>query len=325
MTSSNLCRRSFLSAAAMAVASTAASGQASQQPQLPSMPEPGRFPVKSVSSANGLEATKRAYQLITSGKDTLEAVVAGVEIVENDPADVSVGYGGLPNEDGVVELDAAVMHGPRHRAGSVASLRGIRNPAQVALKVMNHTDHELLVGEGALRFARAFGFQEENLLTEKARKIWLHWKQTMSDKDDWLANVPESVDADTAEFFRQHSERTQVAGQSRLRFRRPTGTIHCAAMNTRGDISCTTTTSGLAFKIPGPRGRLADHRRRPLRRQRNRLLRQHGTRGNQPAESLQFCSGRTDASPNDSERSGSGNLPTHRPAHETQRSPGRAG
>ncbi len=251
MTSPNLCRRSFLSAAAMAVASTTAGGQPSQQPQLPAMPEPGRFPVKSISSANGLRATQRAYQLIKGGKDTLEAVVAGVEIVENDPGDVSVGYGGLPNEDGVVELDAAVMHGPRHRAGSVASLRSIKNPAQVALKVMNYTDHELLVGEGALRFARAFGFPEENLLTDKARKIWLHWKQTLSDKDDWLADVPESVDVETASFFRQHSQTIQVAGQPHLRFRRPTGTIHCSAMNTRGDISCTTTTSGLAFKIPG--------------------------------------------------------------------------
>jgi N4-(beta-N-acetylglucosaminyl)-L-asparaginase len=186
-----------------------------------------------------------------SGKDTLEAVVAGVEIVENDPRDTSVGYGGLPNEDGIVELDAAVMHGPRHRAGSVASLRNIKNPAQVAMKVLNYTDHELLVGEGALRFARAFGFTEENLLTERARKIWLRWKQTHSDKDDWLSEIPESIDPETAAFFRQNSVRVQVAGKTQLRFRRPTGTIHCSAMNAEGDISCTTTTSGLAFKIPG--------------------------------------------------------------------------
>ncbi len=189
--------------------------------------------------------------MIQSGTDTLEAVVAGVETVENDPRDTSVGYGGLPNEDGVVELDAAVMHGPRHRAGSVASLRNIKNPAQVAMKVLNYTDHELLVGEGALRFAKAFGFTEENLLTERARRIWLRWKQTLSDKDDWLSEIPESVDPETAAFFRQNSIPVQVAGKTQLRFRRPTGTIHCSAMNAQGDISCTTTTSGLAFKIPG--------------------------------------------------------------------------
>ena len=126
MTNHNLCRRSFLSTAALAVAATASSSEASPQPQTPDLPASGKFPIKSISSANGQEATKRAYHLIKAGTDTLEAVVAGVEIVENDPQDTSVGYGGLPNEDGIVELDAAVMHGPRHRAGSVASLRNIR-------------------------------------------------------------------------------------------------------------------------------------------------------------------------------------------------------
>lgn len=260
MNDHSLPRRGFLSAtawglAASSLAATASAdrqdGQAEPLPNPLPLPEPGQFPVKAVSSTNGLAATKKAYEAMLQGKDPLEAVVAGVAMVEADPEDTSVGYGGLPNEDGIVELDAAVMHGPSHRAGSVASLRNIKHPAQVALKVMQLTDHELLVGEGALRFARAVGFQEENLLTERARKIWLHWKLTLSEKDDWVAPPRKEVDPDTAAFFHQHSVLVQDAGRRRRQFRRPTGTIHCGAMNAQGDISCTTTTSGLAFKIPG--------------------------------------------------------------------------
>lgn len=211
-------------------------------------PEPGKFPVKSISSANGLATTRLAYEKILGGTDTLEAVVAGVGLVEDDPDDTSVGYGGLPNEDGIVELDAAVMHGPSHRAGAVASLRNIRHPAQVALKVLYRSDHVLLVGPGALEFARAHGFPEENLLTDKARRIWLYWKENLSGQDDWLPPEPAEVDADVSEFFGLPRGGRLAARQ---RFQRPTGTIHCAGMNAAGEISCTTTTSGLAFKIPG--------------------------------------------------------------------------
>jgi N4-(beta-N-acetylglucosaminyl)-L-asparaginase len=190
--------------------------------------------VKVISSANGLEATKKAYELILAGMDPLEAAIAGVNLVEDDPEDTSVGYGGLPNEDGVVELDAAVMHGPTHQAGAVAALRNVRYPSKVALKVMNETDHVLLVGEGALAFARAHGFKEENLLTEKARKIWLYWRQTRGPDDDWLPPPDTKADPEVATIFG-----------------RPTGTIHCAAINAQGDISCLTSTSGLAFKLAG--------------------------------------------------------------------------
>jgi N4-(beta-N-acetylglucosaminyl)-L-asparaginase len=198
-----------------------------------------------------LAATQKAYELIQAGKDPLEAVVEGVAIVEADPKDTSVGFGGLPNEQGVVELDAAVMHGPTHLAGAVAALRNIKHPAQVALQVMKRSDHVLLVGEGALNFARALGFPEENLLTERARKIWLHWKMNLSDKDDWLAPDPSEVDEETAAFFAARSVSRMVAGRVRQHFIRPTGTIHCSALNAQGDMACTTTTSGLAFKIPG--------------------------------------------------------------------------
>ena len=123
-------------------------------------------------------------ELIQAGADPLDAAIAGVAIVEADPTDHTVGYGGIPNEDGVVELDAAVMHGPTHGGGAVASLRNIMHPAAVARLVMKRTDHCLLVGEGALRFARMHGFPEVDLLTDEARKIWLYWKETNSKEDD---------------------------------------------------------------------------------------------------------------------------------------------
>lgn len=193
-----------------------------------------KYPLIAISSGNGLETVKRAYELITAGTDTLDAVIAGVSLAEDDPEEMSVGYGGLPNEDGVVELDAAVMHGPTYKAGGVAALRNIKNPSQVARLVMETTDHVLLVGEGALRFARAHGFKEQDLLTEKGREIWLKWKQSLSPKDDWLSPPEKERNTGAMGFLE-----------------RPTGTIHCAAMNQSGDISCVTTTSGLAFKIPG--------------------------------------------------------------------------
>lgn len=256
MTDSHIPRRHFLSATAVGLATTAIAAQGTAttpqtSPARAERPQPGSFPLRVIASANGLAATQKAYELIQAGKDPLEAVVDGVAIVEADPEDTSVGYGGLPNEQGIVELDAAVMHGPTHLAGAVAALRNIKHPAQVALQVMKRTDHVLLVGEGALNFARAMGFPEENLLTERARKIWLHWKMNLSDKDDWLAPDVSEVDKETAAFFAARSVPRVVAGLERHQFVRPTGTIHCSALNAQGELACTTTTSGLAFKIPG--------------------------------------------------------------------------
>ncbi|MGH9868857.1 MAG: N(4)-(beta-N-acetylglucosaminyl)-L-asparaginase [Candidatus Polarisedimenticolia bacterium] len=170
---------------------------------------------------------------LKEGADALDAVVAGVNLVEEDPEDITVGYGGLPNERGVVELDASVMHGPTGTGGAVASLRGIKYPSRVARLVMQQTDHVLLVGEGALEFARAQGFVEENLLTEKSRRIWLHWKQTLSDTDDWIPPPQQEWSKEVREYFKVQ------------------GTIHCSAMDAAGNLSGCTSTSGLAFKLPG--------------------------------------------------------------------------
>ena len=132
-----------------------------------------------ISSANGMAACAKAMEMMKSGADTLDAVIAGVNIVELDPNDSSVGYGGLPNEDGVVELDASVMHGPTRRCGAVAAIQGIKTPSKIAKLVMDHTSHTMLVGDGALKFAETYGYQKENLLTEKSRLAWLVWKESL--------------------------------------------------------------------------------------------------------------------------------------------------
>src|SRR4051812_19170034 len=138
-----------------------------------------------ISSANrnngGINCCAKAMEIVKAGGDTLDAVIAGVNIVELDPRDSSVGYGGLPNEDGVVELDASCMHGPSRRGGAVGALRGIKTPSKVAKMVMEQTDHMFLVGEGALRFAKTMGFKEEDLLTEESRMAWVVWKMSLKD------------------------------------------------------------------------------------------------------------------------------------------------
>jgi N4-(beta-N-acetylglucosaminyl)-L-asparaginase len=246
-TNTSTTRRHFLTGAATSVAVWQLAAAADGQPPKLAPPDKGgktgpakksltkrEHPVIAISSYNGLEATRKAYELLLKGADTLDACVEGVTIVEDDPNDNTVGYGGMPNEEGEVELDAAVMHGPTHSAGAVAALKKIKNPAKVARLVMKQTDHVLLVGKGAAKFAKAQGFKEEELLTEKARKIWLYWRQTHSGEDDWLPPPDKDLDPDVAKYFG-----------------RPTGTVHVAAMNAKGEISCVTSTSGLAFKLPG--------------------------------------------------------------------------
>ena len=224
----HLHRRAFLSATAAAGLGATALGASPFRPVGPSRPVV-------VSSANGLRTVEKAMELIRAGADPLDAAIAGVAIVEADPNDRSVGYGGIPNEDGVVELDAAVMHGPTHGGGAVASLRNIMHPAAVARVVMKRTDHCLLVGKGALKFAKAHGFPEQDLLTEESRKIWLYWKETHSNEDDRIPPPIDELDPVVREHFGIRKQ----------------GTIHCSALDTHGDVGCTTTTSGLYYKIPG--------------------------------------------------------------------------
>jgi N4-(beta-N-acetylglucosaminyl)-L-asparaginase len=201
-----------------------------------------------ISSANGVNALQKGMDILKSGGDTLDAVVATVTIVEDDPNDDSVGYGGLPNEEGVVELDASVMHGPTRRAGSVASVQKIKNVSRLAKTVMERTNHLMIVGDGARRFAVAEGFEEMNLLTEHSRKIWLAWKAKTDfnwrpgiDSPEWKQHMSLLFEGDAAEIA--YAER---------RIAYPiTGTINCLAVNAKGEVSGTTTTSGLSWKIPG--------------------------------------------------------------------------
>ncbi len=213
-----------------------------------------------ISSANGLKCCAVAMGLLSKGADTLDAVVAGVNVNELDPEDTSVGYGGLPNELGVVELDASVMHGPTRRAGSVASIRGIKTPSKIAKLVMEQTDHVMLVGQGALDFAKAWGYQEEDLLTEKSRLAWMAWKQSLRDRNgenNWTdgldapAGAKQSAPGQALRRMFPGASDELIAWAMEMAVRPPTGTINCLALNARGEMSGVTTTSGLAWKIPG--------------------------------------------------------------------------
>ena len=192
-----------------------------------------------VASANGIRGVARAYDMIArQNADTLDAIIAGVNIQELDPDDQSVGLGGLPNEEGVVQLDASCMHGPTKRAGAVGALEDIATPSLVAKAVMDYTDHIMLVGAGAKKFALEMGFREQNLLTEKSRRDWLRWKACLNPADSWLDSSPPA----------------QTAGlpfDDPLHVKFTTGTINMNAVNAGGDISSVTTTSGLAWKVPG--------------------------------------------------------------------------
>ena len=232
----------------------------------------GKRPIV-VSANNGFAYLDRAYSHLSNGGDTLDSAILVVTGPEDDPNDDSVGLGGLPNEEGVVELDACCMHGPTRRGGSMGGVRNIKNVSKVSKAVMEHTGHVMLVGEGAERFAVATGFPRENLLTERSRKVWMLWKEYHSSGDWWgpgLADpkwrAPESKDFERkpqSELWREHvdrlvarSEELGIEPEFRLAAARrvmypPTGTIHCSALTEKGEMSGITTTSGLAFKLPG--------------------------------------------------------------------------
>lgn len=211
-----------------------------------------------------------AASLCRDGSELIDAVVAGIARIEDDPEELSVGYGGLPNEQGVVELDAAVMCGKLHKAGAVAGLRNIRHAAAVALEVLRRTDHALLVGDGALTFARACGFKEEDLLTDKARRAWLDWKANLSPRDGWLTQRegltgesdlashegPDPFAAGWAGHKNNPTPGAPPPNDSTTAAKVPFtyGTVHVSARNATGDLCACTSTSGLSYKIPGRAG-----------------------------------------------------------------------
>jgi N4-(beta-N-acetylglucosaminyl)-L-asparaginase len=204
-----------------------------------------------IASSNGnsfknggdVTAVQKAFTMITQGADVLDAVIAGVNIVELDPLDDSVGYGGQPNADGVVQLDACCMHGPKKRAGGVAALEGVRTPSLVAKAVMDNTDHHLLVGKGAQEFARNMGFKiEDDLNTDNSRRKWLEWKRKI-DPEHYLDPKKR------AEAGRRAT--LEMLAEGRIREENLHGTINCNGINSKGDICGVTTTSGLSWKMPG--------------------------------------------------------------------------
>src|SRR5687767_13266074 len=246
--SEHLDRREFVRAGALAGAALAFPANLAGHP--PAMITRTASPVV-IASANGNRSrdaqgktcVQKAYEMMTGGTDVLDALVAGVTIVELDPADTSVGYGGLPNADGVVQLDASVMHGPRRQAGAVASLEGVRTPAQVARAVSQLTDHHLLVGKGAQDFARQLGFTiEADLNTETSRRLWLEWKRRI-DPGHWLDPLKRGEEG-----MRVGLQMVEEGLFDREHFY---GTINCLGISANGDVCGTTTTSGLAWKIPG--------------------------------------------------------------------------
>ena len=261
-------KTSVLGAVAAGVGASSALGENGQPAHL-SAPDTPKRPII-ICAHNGHAYVEAAYAFLKSGGDTLDAGIRVVKGPEDDPNDDSVGLGGLPNEEGVVELDSCCMHGPTRRAGAVGGVRNIKNVSMVGKAVMEHTGHVMLVGEGAERFAVAMGFPRENLLTERSRKIWLLWIEFNSDRDWWgpgLASphwqAPAPASKPQAELFQDRIQQLrqraadlgiepefQLAAVRRVLYP-PSGTIHCSVLNDKGEMSGITTTSGLAFKLPG--------------------------------------------------------------------------
>jgi N4-(beta-N-acetylglucosaminyl)-L-asparaginase len=246
--SRKLNRREFV--VSSAAAGIVAAGRTQASAQAPAV-IPSRVKPIVVSSANGNQykngGTKTgveiAFGMITDGKDVLDALIAGVNICELDPEETSVGYGGLPNAEGVVQLDASCMHGPKKRAGAVACIEGVRTPSLVAQKVMNDTDHHLIVGKDAQRFAQSMGFKiEDDLNTDKSRAAWIEWKRR-TDPLHYLDPIKRE-----AALRRVEREMMDEGWVDPNHFY---GTINCNGVNAKGEICGVTTTSGLSWKIPG--------------------------------------------------------------------------
>src|SRR5882762_2609134 len=245
-------RRDFMITSAAAGLTIAASNSVKGQPNpAPIMLIPAAVKPVVVSSANGnrfkhsgnMTAVHKAFKMITEGQDVLDSVIAGVNIVELDPLDDSVGYGGLPNAEGVVQLDSSCMHGPKKQAGAVASIEGVRTPSLVARAVSEQTDHHLIVGKGAQDFARNMRFKiEDDLNTPHSRELWLNWKRQI-DPTHYLDPKKR------AEAGRRAA--LDMLAKGLLREENFHGTINCDGINGKGEICGVTTTSGLSWKIPG--------------------------------------------------------------------------
>jgi len=248
-------------AAAAATKPIFGAGPADREPQSRSQPDRGPTMLTStsvkpvvISSSNGNRfknggtktCVETAFSMVAGGADVLDALIAGVNIVELDPLDDSVGYGGLPNADGVVQLDSCCMHGPRKRAGGVAEIEGVRTPSKVAQLVMDMTDHHLIVGKGAQDFARNMGFTiEADLNTENSRRKWLEWKRR-TDPLHYLSPK------DREQAYRRVA--MDMIAEGWVDPEHYYGTINCDGINAKGEICGVTTTSGLSWKIPGRAG-----------------------------------------------------------------------
>ena len=242
-------RREFMRSGAVAGITLASAKSAiSQFPNI--LIQSGIKPIV-ISSANGnrfknggdMTAVHKAFTMMAGGSDVLDAVIAGVNIVELDPLDDSVGYGGLPNADGIVQLDSSCMHGPKKRAGAVAAIEGVRTPSLVAKAVLDYTDHHLIVGKGAQTFARNMGFRiEDDLNTDNSRRKWLEWKRKI-DPEHYLDPKTRAEAG--------HRATMEMLAQGLIREENLHGTINCNGVNSKGEICGVTTTSGLAWKIPG--------------------------------------------------------------------------
>jgi N4-(beta-N-acetylglucosaminyl)-L-asparaginase len=260
-------RREFLTTAMVGSLSLGLQGQERKQQSSKTAANPtGKRPVI-ISAHNGYNYIEEAFSMLRNGADTLDAALRVVRGPEDDPRDDTVGLGGLPNEEGVVELDACCMHGPTRRAGAVGGVRNIKNVSLLAKAVMEHTGHVMLVGEGAEHFAVAMGFPRENLLSENSRKIWLLWKESNSRSwwgpgldDPNFQPPPSSPQAELwpkrVRLLEQMATELGIEPELRPQAIRqvlfpPTGTIHCSALNEKGEMSGCTTTSGLAFKLAG--------------------------------------------------------------------------
>jgi N4-(beta-N-acetylglucosaminyl)-L-asparaginase len=263
----SITRRGFLESAVAASLATGLNAQSNNNDGESS--RRGKRPII-ICAHNGVKYLDDAFAFLKNGGDTLDAALRVVKGPEDDPNDDSVGLGGLPNEEGVVELDACCMHGPTRRAGSVGGVREIKNVASLARTVMEHTGHVMLVGEGATRFAVLMGFPKENLLTEHSRKIWQLWKEYHSDRDWWGPGLshpnfkfPANLETGSLQdqpqpFQRLYALAAEIGIPEERRLdaiqkvlNPPTGTINCSALNEKGEMSSVTTTSGLAWKLAG--------------------------------------------------------------------------